>query len=69
MRSAIVVVQVKDAAYFDTAIAPILRKMPQQKLAVLQGLQVGVHQHVVSLQMCVCNVLEPVCWWPPQKHV
>lgn len=34
--------QIKDATYFNLAIAPILRKMPPQKLAVLADLQVGV---------------------------
>jgi hypothetical protein len=33
--------QIKDATYFNLAIAPILRKMPPQKLAVLADLQVG----------------------------
>jgi hypothetical protein len=32
--------QIKDATYFNLAIAPILRKMPPQKLAVLADLQV-----------------------------
>lgn len=31
--------QVQDANYFNVAIAPLLRKMPPQKLAVLMNLQ------------------------------
>jgi hypothetical protein len=37
--------QIKDATYFNLAIAPILRKMPPQKLAVLADLQVRPRCH------------------------
>lgn len=37
--NALLLLQVKDATYFNLAIAPILRKMPAQKLAVLADLQ------------------------------
>eukprot|EP00879_Flechtneria_rotunda_P029560 GHRR01031982.1.p1 GENE.GHRR01031982.1~~GHRR01031982.1.p1 ORF type:complete len:155 (+),score=30.11 GHRR01031982.1:317-781(+) len=44
--------QVKDPNYFNLAIAPILRRMPAQKLSVLAGLQVC--NHILScLLYCV----------------
>jgi hypothetical protein len=41
--------QIKDATYFNLAIAPILRKMPPQKLAVLADLQVRPAENVNSI--------------------
>lgn len=45
--------QIKDSTYFNLAIAPILRKMPPQKLAVLADLQVRTG----PLACCACCVL------------
>lgn len=51
--------QIKDSTYFNLAIAPILRKMPPQKLAVLADLQVWTDCYIGFCNMTLMFV--PVC--------